>query len=145
MKVNLFVSAVDDPYADIHTDCLTESIIEAVQILENGSRRDMIPVVDGDDIRFVLLDDIFMFKAKDKKVEVFTENTSYIIRKSLVNVESSLNSSFIRISKSAIVNIKRIQRVSPSFKGTMFIHLDNDIRDSISRKYLPDFKKALDL
>lgn len=60
-------------------------------------------------------------------------------------MEEDLPSDFIRISKTTIVNLKRIKRVAPSLKGMMFIELKNGLKDNISRKYLPDFKKALDL
>ena len=42
-------------------------------------------------------------------------------------------------------NFKKIERVAPSLKGMMFIQLKNGLKDNISRKYLPDFKNALDL
>ena len=56
-----------------------------------------------------------------------------------------MGSDFVRISKATIVNLKKIERVAPSLKGMMFIQLKNGLKDNISRKYLPDFKQALDL
>ena len=60
-------------------------------------------------------------------------------------MEESLSTDFVRISKTSIVNLKKIERVAPSLKGMMFIQLKNGLKDNISRKYLPDFKNALDL
>ena len=76
---------------------------------------------------------------------MYSENSEYLIKKPLYQVEETLSPDFVRISKTTIVNLKKIARVAPSLKGMMFIELKNGLKDNISRKYLPDFKNALDL
>jgi len=105
----------------------------------------MLAVKSGSDITLLELKDIYMVRVEDKKVMVYAENNDYLIKKPLYQVEEGLNSDFVRISKTTIVNLKKIKRVAPSLKGMMFIELKNGLKDNISRKYLPDFKKALDL
>lgn len=61
----------------------------------------------------------------------------------LYELETLLNTSFIRISKSSIVNIRKIDYVAPSLKGIMFIQLKNGLKDNISRNYLANFKTRL--
>ena len=146
MKVNLFVSRdIDHPHADIHTNELTENISKAINILENEDQSEMLAVKSGSDITLLELKDIFMFRVEDKKVRVYTENDDFLIKKALYQVEESLNSDFVRVSKTTIINLKKIKRVAPSLRGMMFIELKNGLKDNISRKYLPDFKRALDL
>jgi DNA-binding LytR/AlgR family response regulator len=146
MKVNLFVSRdIEEPYADIHTNELTDNVTKAISILESDESPDMVAVKKGSDIALLQLDEIFMFRVEDKQVKVHTENREYLIKKPLYQVEETLSSDFVRISKTTIVNLKRIERVAPSLKGMMFIELKNGLKDNISRKYLPDFKQALDL
>ena len=146
MKVNLFLSKeVEEPYADIHTDQLTDNISKAISILESEESSDMLAVKKGSDIALLEFSDIYMFRVEDKQVNVYTENANYLVKKPLYQVEEELDQSFIRISKTTIVNLKKIQRVAPSLKGMMFIELKNGLKDNISRKYLPDFKNALDL
>ncbi|WP_407374597.1 LytTR family DNA-binding domain-containing protein [Methanobrevibacter sp.] len=146
MKVNLFVSRdITEPHADIHTNELTGNVSKAISILESDESSDMIAVKKGSDIALLELAEIYMFRVEDKQVNVYTQNNSYVIKKALYQVEESLNGDFVRISKTTIVNLKKIQRVAPSLKGMMFIELKNGIKDNISRKYLPDFKQALDL
>ena len=146
MKVNLFVSRdIEEPHADIHTDELTDNISKAISILESDESNDMIAVKKGSDIALLQLDEIYMFRVEDKQVKVYTESSDYMIKKALYQVEEVLDSDFIRISKTTIINLKKIERVAPSLKGMMFIELKNGLKDNISRKYLPDFKKALDL
>ena len=146
MKVNLFVSRdIEEPYADIHTDELTDNISKAINILESEDSAKLLAVKNGSDIALLELEDVFMFRVEEKQVKVCTENKDYVIKKALYQVEETLTEDFVRISKTTIVNLKKIQRVAPSLKGMMFIELKNGLKDNISRKYLPDFKKALDL
>ncbi len=146
MKVNLFVSRdIEEPHADIHTNELTDNITKAMSILESEDSSDMLAVKKGSDIALLELSEIYMFRVEDKQVKVYTENTEYLIKKPLYQVEETLSSEFVRISKTTIVNLKKIERVAPSLKGMMFIQLRNGLKDNISRKYLPDFKNALDL
>ena len=146
MKVNLFVSRdITEPHADIHTNELTGNVSKAISILESDESSDMIEVKKGSDIALLELSEIYMFRVEDKQVNVYTQNNSYVVKKALYQVEESLNGDFVRISKTTIVNLKKIKRVAPSLKGMMFIELKNGLKDNISRKYLPDFKQALDL
>jgi DNA-binding LytR/AlgR family response regulator len=91
------------------------------------------------------MEEIFMFRVEEKQVKVYAENEEYLIKKPLYQVEEGLTGDFVRVSKTTIVNLKKVKRVAPSLKGMMFIELKNGLKDNISRKYLPDFKNALDL
>ena len=146
MKVNLFVSRdIDEPHADIHTNELTDNVAKAISILESDESSGMVAVKKGSDIALLEMDEIFMFRVEEKQVKVYDENSEYLIKKPLYQVEETLSSDFVRISKSTIVNLRIIERVAPSLKGMMFIELRNGLKDNISRKYLPEFKQALDL
>lgn len=146
MKVNLFVSKdIEEPYADIHTNELTDNITKVMSILESDESSDMLAVRKGSDIALLEFNDVYMLRVEEKQVKVYTKSSEYLIKKPLYQVEENLNSDFVRISKTTIVNFKKIERVAPSLKGMMFIQLKNGLKDNISRKYLPEFKKALDL
>ena len=146
MKVNLFVSKdIEEPHADIHTNELNDNITKAMSILESDDSNDMLAVKKGSDIALLEFSEVFMLRVEDKQVKVYAENTEYLIKKPLYQVEEGLNNDFVRISKTTIVNLRKIERVAPSLKGMMFIQLKNGLKDNISRKYLPDFKNALDL
>lgn len=146
MKVNLFVSKdIEEPHADIHTNELTDNVTKAISILESDESNDMLAVRKGSDIALLEMGDVYMLRVEEKQVKVYDEDKEYLIKKPLYQVEETLNSDFVRISKTTIVNLKKIERVAPSLKGMMFIQLKNGLKDNISRKYLPDFKNALDL
>ncbi|MBP5700066.1 MAG: LytTR family transcriptional regulator, partial [Methanobrevibacter sp.] len=86
-----------------------------------------------------------MIRVEDKQTKVFTEDNDYLVKKPLYQIEDNLDSNFVRVSKATIVNLRKIKRVAPSLRGMMFIELKNGLKDNISRKYLSDFKDALDL
>lgn len=110
MKVNLFVSKdVEEPYAEIHTNELNENITKAMSILENDESNELLAVKKDSDIALLEYDDIFMFRVENKQVNVFTKDYDYIIKKPLYQIEENLNSDFVRISKTTIVNLKRLK------------------------------------
>ncbi len=153
MKVNLFVSKdLEEPYAEIYTDALTDNIQKAMVLLENEtedeegmSDNSILAVKNGQDIVLLDFEDIFMIRVEEKQTKVYTENKDYLVKKPLYQIEENLDSNFVRVSKTTIVNLRKIKRVAPSLRGMMFIELKNGLKDNISRKYLSDFKSALDL
>ena len=50
---------------------------------------------------------------------------------------------FIRISKSALLNLMKISSIKPALNGRFTAVLRSDEEMVISRKYVPAFKKAL--
>lgn len=155
MKVQLFVSKdLEEPYAEIYTDVLTDNIQKAMVLLENEETineeeemgdNSILAVKKGQDIVLLDVEDIFLIRVEDKQTKVYVEDKEYLIKKPLYQIEENLDSNFVRVSKATIVNLRKIKRVAPSLKGMMFIELKNGLKDNISRKYLPDFKNALDL
>ena len=155
MKVNLFVSKdLEEPYAEIYTDALTDNIQKAMVLLENETEAEteegmndnsILAVKKGQDIVLLDFEDIFMIRVEEKQTKVYTENKDYLVKKPLYQIEENLDSNFVRVSKATIVNLRKIKRVAPSLRGMMFIELKNGLKDNISRKYLSDFKEALDL
>ena len=150
----MFVSKdLEEPYAEIYTDVLTDNIQKAMVLLENETEEEeegtadnsILAVKKGQDIVLLDFEDIFMIRVEDKQTKVFTENKDYLVKKPLYQIEESLDSNFVRVSKTTIVNLRKIKRVAPSLRGMMFIELKNGLKDNISRKYLADFKSALDL
>ena len=153
MKVNLFVSKdLEEPYAEIYADALTDNIQKAMVLLENEDEYEeeigdnsILAVKKGQDIVLLDFEDIFMIRVEDKQNKVYTEDKDYLVKKPLYQIEENLDSNFVRVSKTTIVNLRKIKRVAPSLRGMMFIELKNGLKDNISRKYLSDFKEALDL
>lgn len=137
--------AVTEPYAVIYTDRITAEISQAALLLEhgNGNMKDVISVMDGDRIRILRPEEIYMVRVENEKTIVYVESQKYHSSKRLYEFENLLGSGFMRISKSVLVNLNCLECVEPSFGGVMLLVLKNGCKDYISRKYMPAFKKYL--
>lgn len=87
---------------------------------------------------------IFYFESVDNKVFAYTDKGVYEVRKKLYEIESEYSyTDFLRISKSAIVNVSKIAYLKPIFNGRFEAKLKNNETIIISRQYVLDLKKKL--
>jgi len=89
-----------------------------------AERRDGLFVEDGD--RFVFLDTacIDFVEAARNYVVIHAGKTTYCHRTSLSALENALNSAhFVRVHKSIVVNITRVESVQSDFKGGFIFRL----------------------
>ena len=88
--------------------------------------------------------DIFYFESVDNRVFAYLGSGEYEIRKKLYEIEQEYASSdFLRISKSAIVNVAKIAYIRPIFNGRFEAKLKNEEKIIISRQYVMELKKKL--
>lgn len=142
LKVELKISKeVKEPYAVIYSDSLTDEITSAVMYLENTGK-----IITGEDngrIAVLQPSEIYMVRVENERTVIYGENKKFLSPKRLYQLEQQLGNGFMKISKSTVVNLSHIKCVEPSFKGMMSLVMKNGLKDWISRKYLPDFKKYL--
>ena len=90
--------------------------------------------------------DIYYFESVDNKVFAYTGKGVYEVHKKLYEIEQQYShTDFLRISKSAIVNVAKIAYISPIFNGRFEATLRNDEKIIISRQYVNELKKKLEL
>lgn len=100
--------------------------------------------------RIVLLDyeDITYFKAEDKYVNIYLNNSEvHITDKTLSDLDSILPQDFIRIHRSIIVNKTFVGEIEKYFKGTMIVFLNDKKGTKLksSEKYSKELKRSLGL
>ncbi|WP_315115677.1 LytTR family DNA-binding domain-containing protein [Clostridium intestinale] len=89
---------------------------------------------------------ILYFESVDKKTFMYTENKVYEISLRLYELEKKMSKyDFFRSSKSTIINISRIKKLSHKFNGKLEATLDNDEKLLISRQYVSVIKEILGL
>jgi len=77
-------------------------------------------------------------------VSVNTGKASHILRESLNGLEKQLDpEKFLRVSRSAIVNLDRVKELQPMFKGEHIIVLQNGKRLPMTRGLLREVEQAL--
>lgn len=88
--------------------------------------------------------DIFYFESVDNKVFAYTVDQVYEVRKKLYEIEEEyFYMDFLRVSKSAIVNVSKIEYIRPVFNGRFEAKLKNGEKIIISRQYVINLKKKL--
>lgn len=108
------------------------------------SRRDKLSCTEDGSIVMIEPKDVYYFEAVDDKVFVYCEKRMCEIRRKLYELEQQFeNTDFLRVSKSVIVSLDKISRLTPSFNGRFEAVLDNGERVIISRQYVPALKKKL--
>lgn len=80
----------------------------------------------------------------DDRTFIYLSGDCYETSHKLYELEEILNERrFIRISKSVIVNLLKIECVKPALNGRYLCHLKNGEDVIISRKYVHEFKEKL--
>ncbi|MCH5271673.1 MAG: LytTR family transcriptional regulator DNA-binding domain-containing protein [Lachnospiraceae bacterium] len=88
--------------------------------------------------------DIFYFESVDNKVFAYAGKNVYEVHKKLYEIEEEYAYvDFMRISKSAIVNVAKIAYIRPLLNGRFEAKLKNDEKIIISRQYVIELKKKL--
>lgn len=123
---------------------LDDDVLKMIRRLKDGVSKDTMAVYADESILMIPIRDILYFDATDNHVFAYTKDNCYETRKKLFEIEELLsNSSFLRISKNAIVNMKSIDHISPEFNGRLIASLKNGEDIIISRGYVPELKRKL--
>lgn len=95
-------------------------------------------------VYIVGIKDIYFFYSENQKVFVETEDFRYEVDERLYEIEENFkNTSFIRVSKFSIVNLKKVKNIDMSFSGNLTINFINGKKESISRRYISKIKDYL--
>ncbi len=130
-QVIIRTAQVDDA-----VQALAKRISDTPPQLLTGSRDGTIEILNPSEL-------IRIFADGGKTVAV-TENGMYDLRLRLYEAEERLpHSSFVRISKSEIVNLHKVKSFDLSFTGTICIRFLNDTVTYVSRRYVREIKQIL--
>jgi two-component system LytT family response regulator len=87
-------------------------------------------------ITFLQTSDIDWIEADDKYVHLHTSKGARMVRQTLSAMEEELDpKKFVRVHRSAIVNVDRIKELQPLFNGEHSLILEDGTRLTLSRKY----------
>lgn len=131
--------------AIIVTDKMTEEISQLSRCLANERSQELIGF-DGENAELLDQTDIIRIYASNGKVYALTDRQEYALRMRLYEVEEKLNNaSFVRISYSEIINIKKVKKFDLSLVGTIRVSLSNGDISYVSRRYVKKIKQTLGL
>jgi two-component system LytT family response regulator len=93
----------------------------------------------GEGLRLIDTAGIHLLEADDNYVRVHTVDRQYLLRRTLRDLLQQLGEQrFVRIHKSAAVNIAEIDALTPLFKGDYELRLRSGKLLRLSRRYTSD-------
>ncbi|HVZ78364.1 MAG TPA: LytTR family DNA-binding domain-containing protein, partial [Gemmatimonadaceae bacterium] len=112
-----------------------EAIARAVvELLRTERARARIVVKTEGRLLFVRQDEIDWVEAAGNYVRLHVRGQAHVLRQSMKNMEARLDPSiFVRIHRSAIVNVDRIRELQPWLHGEYVVILEDGTRLSASR------------
>src|SRR5690349_2584331 len=114
-----------------------QSAVHTARAQTGSSERLLVP--RGEQLELIDAAAIHWLEADDNYVHVHTATTKYLVRRTLGDLLEQLGERFVRIHKSAAVNLAEVATLSPLFKGDHEVHLRGGATLRLSRR----FKDAL--
>jgi two-component system LytT family response regulator len=131
-----------DPSGTRHTDPRLVSLLEE---LRDRRRSDRLVVKTGGRVVFLRTEDIDWVEASGNYVRLHVGGEAHLLRESMKNMERRLDpSTFVRIHRSAIVNVDRIRELEPWFHGEYIVILRDGTRLTSSRVFSDRLNALID-
>jgi len=145
MKITLMDRA-DGEEDEIIIKCrrMDEQMLKMIYALKTGTEK--ITAMKDGNILQVQPGDIYYFEAVDNKVFLYLEKEVYETRHKLYELEERFaGTDFLRISKSVIMNLAKVKKLSPAFNSRFEATMKNGEKVVISRQYVAALKQKLGL
>lgn len=146
MKVECNICAdCKEPHAVLHINKMTPPIAQAISLLEKEDTDTIAATRDGKTY-FISPGNLELVRTEGRDIACYDKlKNRYLLSRPLYELEDILGRQFARVSKSTIINLRRISHVEAGLNGTMELVMKNGVEDYISRKYRKSFKERLGL
>ena len=144
MKIEIKIDeGCAEPKIIVVTNKVTDEINEIVKRL-SGEQSQVTAGFRDEQVIVLEPNQIVRIYASNGKVYAEAENGTYLLRLGLYEMEQRLaNQSFVRISNSEIINLKKVRGFDLSFAGTICVALLNGTVTYVSRRYVAKIKQLL--
>ncbi len=123
-----------------------ERLRSLLKALRDQPRLERLPVRVGLRTRLVELQEVDYLEARANYVRLHAGERSYLVRDTLSGLEAKLDPArFLRIHRSLIVNLARVQEVESLFAGEYVLFLRGGVRLTSGRTYRASVQAALGL
>ena len=135
--------AAPAPQQDVETlRPLLEEVLAELKSFKRKSER--VVVRTNGKVVFLRADEISWVEAAGNYVNLHAGSESYVLRESMKNMETRLDPElFVRIHRSAIVNVNRIRELQPWFHGEYVVILHDGTRLMASRVFSDRLDKLI--
>lgn len=120
-------------------------LLSLLEELRDRRRSDRLVVKTGGRVVFLRTEDIDWVEASGNYVRLHVGGDAHLLRESMKNMERRLDpSTFVRIHRSAIVNVDRIRELEPWFHGEYIVILRDGTRLTSSRVFSDRLNALID-
>jgi two-component system LytT family response regulator len=120
-------------------------LVSLLEELRDRRRSDRLVVKTGGRVVFLRTEDIDWVEASGNYVRLHVGSDAHLLRESMKNMERRLDpSTFVRIHRSAIVNVDRIRELEPWFHGEYIVILRDGTRLTSSRVFSDRLNALID-
>lgn len=139
--------ATDEIMVSIKAAHLNTKVTRLLELLDQlDKQKETLPIVIDYQVNLIPCYQIVALEVLGEQVTIHTITQDYQLYGQLKNVLAKLDATkFVRISRSAALNLDYLKLLEPSFSGNMVARMQNNLKLIISRKYLPDLKHHLGL
>lgn len=143
MKVKIIENKdIEEDVVTIECAKVNDSILHIVKYIENYDLS-IFGKMNGSKY-IILLNDIFYFEAVDNHVFAYTLDAVYEVNYKIQEINDNFShTSFIQTSRTMILNIDKIEKVSTLVNGRILAVLVNKEKQIITRAYASNFKLKL--
>ena len=131
MELHICKDRQDDEVARVASElhALFDESLKAVD--ERGNQR-LLPLVS-----------VYSFYAEGQRVFALDEKEKYVVSKKLYELEEQYENHFVRISKSELVNVKKIKSLDLSLTGTIKVIMKNGYETYSSRRNVAKIRERI--
>lgn len=144
MRVELQIDPACEPCAVLRIPKLTPSLQAVIELLERENNQPVFTAQAEGKIFVIEPEKIEVIRTEGRELALYDrQGKRYLVNRPLYELQEQLGCDFIRISKSALINFRRIHHVTASFNGTMDVVMLNGTEEIITRSCRRSFKERL--
>lgn len=114
-----------------------------LRLLDGLKAEELLVGYKGNEIHKIKAMDVYYFEAVENRTFLYRESEVLEVKQRLYELEKSMGTNFQRISKSVIMNLDKLQWITPALNGRFEAFLKNGERVIVSRQYVSVLKKKL--
>lgn len=127
---------------EIHCHKISDEVREIIAFVK--SRQGQLTGTADERQYEIAVSDVFYIESVNNRNFIYTKDKVYETRQKLYELEDMLiEKHFLRVSKSTLLNLMKVSSIKPALNSRFTAVLFSGEQIVITRKYVPELKKAL--
>ncbi|MGL5150831.1 MAG: LytTR family DNA-binding domain-containing protein [Clostridium sp.] len=145
MKITVEHMDIDENEIILRCKSIDDEMLHILSFLKSRTQK-LCAFKDKNELIFLSPDSILYCESVDEKVFLYSEHEVYQTALNLAELENNYSSvGFVRISKSMVVNLHKIEKLRSFTSGRIEVIMKNHERIIVSRHYAPILRQKLEI